>query len=403
MTWKCASKIGTQGSVALSPKQMRDLVTRMTSFMHITPPDAASTRARRDPADGDRRAHRLVPVRPAAARPAADLRLHRDRHLDRRHARRAPPARDPARRRRRHRPGGRRRDHPRHRRRCPAAGADRHPRDVGRRAAQRLGARHLGGRRLGDAAGDDRPGRERRFSPNRYPRGAIGGAVALAITLLFPPGPLPVGRAAQAVFGRLGRALERTASALGGATPAAPSRPSTRRAPSTACCVARRRADHQPRDRPHHATRFADREPIDRYARARAVDLAVRNTRVLARHALRACARARAPVERREPSTTSPWLRVGASRRLRPAGPRRGGPRAGLRGRRNATARRPAGDALAEVAEPVRSTAVDLMRAAELVAGKPDELDRGDPADAGSGGGDPLGAHVQRTEEKASW
>ncbi|HEY6891625.1 MAG TPA: FUSC family protein, partial [Solirubrobacter sp.] len=53
------------------------------------------------------------------------------------------------------------------------------------------------------------------FSPNRILEAAIGGAVALAVALLFSPDPiLPVSRAAQAVFGRLGRALERTASAL---------------------------------------------------------------------------------------------------------------------------------------------------------------------------------------------
>ena len=56
------------------------------------------------------------------------------------------------------------------------------------------------------------------------------------------------------------------------------------------------------------------------------------------------------------------------------------------------------GLALAEVAAPVRSTAVDLMRAAELVAGEPEELATEEAAaDAGSGRGDPLGAHVQRT------
>src|SRR3954454_17235771 len=47
------------------------------------------------------------------------------------------------------------------------------------------------------------------FSPNRVLEAMIGGAVALGIALLFSPDPiLPVSRAAQAVFGRLGRALE---------------------------------------------------------------------------------------------------------------------------------------------------------------------------------------------------
>src|SRR4051812_24758708 len=53
------------------------------------------------------------------------------------------------------------------------------------------------------------------FSPNRILEAVLGGAVALAVALLFSPDPiLPVSRAAQAVFGRLGRALERTAAAL---------------------------------------------------------------------------------------------------------------------------------------------------------------------------------------------
>src|SRR4051812_29339526 len=54
------------------------------------------------------------------------------------------------------------------------------------------------------------------YSPNRILEAVIGGGVALVVgALLFPPDPaLQVGRAAQAVFGELGRALERTASAL---------------------------------------------------------------------------------------------------------------------------------------------------------------------------------------------
>src|SRR3954463_10093407 len=54
------------------------------------------------------------------------------------------------------------------------------------------------------------------YSPNRLLEALIGGGVAFAAgALLFPPDPaLQVGRAAQAVFGELGRALERTAAAL---------------------------------------------------------------------------------------------------------------------------------------------------------------------------------------------
>src|ERR1700748_3632437 len=54
------------------------------------------------------------------------------------------------------------------------------------------------------------------YSPNRILEAAIGGGVALVVgAVLFPPDPaLQVGRAMQGVFGELGRALERTASAL---------------------------------------------------------------------------------------------------------------------------------------------------------------------------------------------
>ena len=53
------------------------------------------------------------------------------------------------------------------------------------------------------------------FSPNRILEAVIGGGVALAVALLVPPNAaLHVGRAAQAVFGQLGRALERVATAL---------------------------------------------------------------------------------------------------------------------------------------------------------------------------------------------
>src|SRR3954451_16251431 len=63
------------------------------------------------------------------------------------------------------------------------------------------------------------------YSPNRLLEALIGGGVGLALgalpfpphaaALLSPPDPaLRVGRAAQTVFGELGRSLERTAAAL---------------------------------------------------------------------------------------------------------------------------------------------------------------------------------------------
>ena len=137
------------------------------------------------------------------------------------------------------------------------------------------------------------------FSPNRILEAVIGGAVALAITLLFSPDPiLPVSRAAQAVFGRLGRALERTASALdaGDADRAEQALEQARsidgllREFDDALATSRETVRTAP-------TRFGDREPIDRYDRSLGqIDLAVRNTRVLARHSLRAIRAGETPV-----------------------------------------------------------------------------------------------------------
>src|SRR4051795_9224564 len=60
------------------------------------------------------------------------------------------------------------------------------------------------------------PGSSPHFTAYRIIEGLIGGAVSLAISsLFFPPDPaLLVGRAAQAVFGGLGAALDRLAAAL---------------------------------------------------------------------------------------------------------------------------------------------------------------------------------------------
>jgi uncharacterized membrane protein YgaE (UPF0421/DUF939 family) len=216
------------------------------------------------------------------------------------------------------------------------------------------------------------------FSPNRILEAAIGGAVALAIALLFSPDPLlPVSRAAQAVFGQLGRALERTASALdsGDAARAEQSLTQARaieellREFDTALATSRETVRTAP-------TRFGDREPVDRYDRSLGqIDLAVRNTRVLARHSLRAIRAGDTPFALSGAVSDlagSVWAlaaayddpsRAGEARELASAAAVRAtalGAEAGL--------------AFAEVGAQVRSTAVDLMRAAELVAGAPDEL-----------------------------
>src|SRR5262249_34482084 len=67
---------------------------------------------------------------------------------------------------------------------------------------------------------------------NRIFEAIIGGAVALAVVVLFPHNPVVhVGRAAQAVFGQLGQALQRVAAALdarGAGQAHAPDRPPPR-------------------------------------------------------------------------------------------------------------------------------------------------------------------------------
>ena len=214
------------------------------------------------------------------------------------------------------------------------------------------------------------------LSPIRFAEALIGGGVALGVTsLFFPPDPaLIVGRAVQAVFAELGRSLERIRPRSATATPtprsgrcraratsSTPPPPSTTRSPPAA----------RPRASRRRAARA--RAQIERYGRTLAqVDFAVRNTRVLARDVVRFTRGGQpAPPELAEAVRRPQRRRVGARRRLRRPGahrrghaPRAGGRRAG--GRASPSA--PGGPLLVEIAGQVRSTAVDLVRAAELVA-----------------------------------
>ncbi len=122
--------------------------------------------------------------------------------------------------------------------------------------------------------------------------------------------------------------------------------------------------------------RFGARSEIVRYERSlRQVDLAVRNTRVLARHALRAV-RTDTPVPADLPFAITElaqavWTLAGAYE-----DPERAWEARDLASRAAARATRLHAGAdltLSEILAQVRSTAVDLMRAAELVAGSPDE------------------------------
>jgi uncharacterized membrane protein YgaE (UPF0421/DUF939 family) len=129
------------------------------------------------------------------------------------------------------------------------------------------------------------------LSADRLIEALVGGGVAFAVSsLAFPLDPhLHVGRAAQAVFGDLGRALEELAAALatGDRERAAAALVAARgldgpvRELEEALETGRETARSSPLRRPTRAE-------LDRYARgARHIDFAVRNTRVLARHVLR--------------------------------------------------------------------------------------------------------------------
>ena len=179
------------------------------------------------------------------------------------------------------------------------------------------------------------------------------------------------------MFGRLGRALERTASALDAGDPEraeqaleqARSIEGLMRELDAELATSRETVRTAP-------TRFGDREPIDRYDRSvEQIDLAVRNTRVLARHSLRAIRAGETPVELRgavSDLADSVWALAAAYEEPARAGEAR---ELASSAALEATVLGAGGGlAHAEVAAQVRSTAVDLMRAAELVTGAPEEL-----------------------------
>jgi uncharacterized membrane protein YgaE (UPF0421/DUF939 family) len=225
------------------------------------------------------------------------------------------------------------------------------------------------------------PGAQGGFSPSRILEACIGGGAALAVTsLFFPPDPaLAPGRAAQTVFVELGRTLERIAGALGHGDSAAAERAlvdaraidGRLREVDEALAAGSETARYSP-------PRRSARTQLDRYAHSiRQLDFAVRNTRVLARHVLR---HVRAGGE-------VPDALPGAVRDLADAvwelAASYDAPRHADEAR---TLARRAAAAVADLDTPgpdgamvaalVRSVAVDLVRAAELVAGvrePPDE------------------------------
>jgi uncharacterized membrane protein YgaE (UPF0421/DUF939 family) len=129
------------------------------------------------------------------------------------------------------------------------------------------------------------------FSADRILEGMIGGTVGLAVaSLLLPPDPVSmVGQVAQTVFGKLGRTLEETATALQDGDPARADRAlqAARGLDEDVeelvriLSVASETARYAPARRggQAHIQRYEETMPQ--------LDFAVRNTRVLARYAAR--------------------------------------------------------------------------------------------------------------------
>jgi uncharacterized membrane protein YgaE (UPF0421/DUF939 family) len=210
------------------------------------------------------------------------------------------------------------------------------------------------------------------LAPSRLIEAVVGGGVALAVSALaFPPNPvLLVGRSAQAIFGALGRTLEDVAAALADGD----------RDRSDRALEAAREIDRQLRDLDEalatagETARFSpgrrsSRGELERYSRAaRHVDYAVRNSRVLARHAARFVRGGRsAPpdlLEAIHDLGQAVWaLAAELDEPGRDANVRIPASRAATRATEAFNANPEIG--LAEIVAQVRSTAIDLVRAAE--------------------------------------
>jgi uncharacterized membrane protein YgaE (UPF0421/DUF939 family) len=207
------------------------------------------------------------------------------------------------------------------------------------------------------------PGASDGFSATRILEGLIGGGVSLAVTsLLFPADPmLPVTRAAQAVFGGLGGTLERLADALdaGDASAASAALASARAldADVVAFGEALRNGRETARLAPRRRAALAE---LERYGASFAqVDFAVRDTRVLCRHAAR-LSRSGEPVpgESVRELARAVWALAAAYDQPEQADAARAyALRAGTL----------AGGTALDVSGQVRSTAVDLRRAADII------------------------------------
>jgi uncharacterized membrane protein YgaE (UPF0421/DUF939 family) len=213
------------------------------------------------------------------------------------------------------------------------------------------------------------------LAPSRLIEAVVGGGVALAVSALaFPLNPvLLVGRSTQAIFGGLGRVLEDVAAALAdgdrdrseSALQAAREIDHDLRALDEALVIAGETARFSP-------GRRSSRGELDRYARAaRHIDFAVRNARVLARHSARFVrgGRSAAPelLEAIDDLGLAVWALAAELDEPRGhADVRLPASRAAMRATEAFNANPEIG--LAEIVAQVRSTAIDLVRAAEAAS-----------------------------------
>jgi uncharacterized membrane protein YgaE (UPF0421/DUF939 family) len=224
------------------------------------------------------------------------------------------------------------------------------------------------------------PGAAAGFSPNRILEGIIGGVTALAISsLFFPPDPaLGPARAAQTMFVELGRVLERIAVALEARDQGTAERALAQareidallRAVEAELATGRETARYTP-------PRPASRALLDRYQRSLPqIDYAVRNTRVLARNVL-ALVRDRAEVPDALPRAVhdlslAVWELAAAYDAPSHAVP---GRRLAVGAASEAAAVDKRRADVVLVAGPVRSLAVDHVRATELVGAEGEPQD----------------------------
>lgn len=221
------------------------------------------------------------------------------------------------------------------------------------------------------------------YSPNRVLEALIGGGVGLVVaSLVFPPDPrVMVDRAVQAVIAELGRTLQRISESLADGDAVEAGRASV----AATGIDPWMEAAHLALETSAETARFSvprrgSRGHLGPYARSLdQIDFAVRDTRVLARHALRYL---RSPMTDAHEELAraigqlaeSVWAlgasyddpsRADQARRLAVE----------AAGRATGLLERERDLAVSEVVAQIRSTAVDLLRAAELVAGAPGHED----------------------------